>query len=192
MSDDEGGRARDAAFRLLAVRPRTVSEMRRRLAAKDVPRDVVDDVVTWLLERDLLDDAAFARQFLEDRLRRRPRGPFGLVRELRKRGVDGDLARRAVDELLAERGIDEEDIARDTARRWLARQSPRIVEVLGAGEPRDEAERLRARLYAHLERKGFRRHVALEVVEEVRRGTGELGNSVRRGAPEGGETGSRA
>ncbi len=164
-------RAREAASRLLSVRARTVSEMRDRLRRKDFDAEVVEETVTWLLDRDLLDDAAFCREFLAGRLERRPRGRFGLVQELRKRGVARDLAERMVEEVLEEEGIDEADVARRAAERWLGKQSEDAREALGSGEPEETARKLRRRLYAHLERRGFPRGVARRTLDRV---VGEL------------------
>lgn len=175
-------RARDAALRLLSVRARSVAEMERRLRKKDFDGSVVSEVVTWLLDLGYLDDREFARQFLDERLRRRPRGPFALVRELQKRGVDRGVAEEILAALMAEQEIDEADLAMDTARRWLTRQPRRIVRLLkeeaegtgdGAAESGGEALKARRRLYAHLERKGFSRGVIREVVESILDETGE-------------------
>lgn len=181
--DETVGRARDAALHLLSFRARSVTEMERRLRKKEFDDSVVAEVVAWLLDLGYLDDREFARQFLDERLRRRPRGPFALVRELQKRGVDRGTAEEVLDALMTERGIDETDLARDTARRWLSRQSRGVVTLLtsgtstdsglaagsaGSGESsREDFLKARKRLYGHLERKGFSRGVIREVVEAV-------------------------
>jgi len=172
--DREGavGKARDAALHLLSFRARSVAEMERRLRKKDFGDSVVSEVVAWLLDLGYLDDREFARQFLDERLRRRPRGPFALVQELRKRGVDRHVAEDVLAALMKERGIDEGDLARDTARRWLSRQSRRVTQLLGgdeAGEDSGESMKAKRRLYAHLERKGFSRGVIPGAVDAVLR-----------------------
>lgn len=171
--DDALARAREAALRLLSVRPRTISEMRRRLKRNDFGTEVVDETVEWLVERDFLDDVAFCRDFLTERLRRRPRGRFGLVQELRKRGVARELAERMVETVLEEEGVDEEAVARRAARDWLGKQSPGALDALGSGEPAEAARTLRRRLYSHLERRGFPRGLARRVLDEVVDGLGE-------------------
>lgn len=166
------GKARDAALHLLSFRARSVAEMERRLRKKDFEDSVVSQVVAWLLDLGYLDDREFARQFLDERLRRRPRGPFALVQELRKRGVDRHVAEEVLDALMKERDIDEGDLARDTARRWLSRQSRRVTRLLGqaeTGEDSQESMKTKRRLYAHLERKGFSRGVIPGAVDAVLR-----------------------
>lgn len=165
--DEAAAEARHAAVRLLSVRARTVSEIRRRLRRKDFETEVVEETVEWLLERDLLDDAEFCRDFLTERLRRRPRGRFGLVQELRKRGVARDLAERMVEKVLEEEGVDEGEVARRAARRWLDKQSGGARDALRTGEPAEAARTLRRRLYSHLERRGFPRGLARRVLDAV-------------------------
>ncbi|MFP3947369.1 MAG: regulatory protein RecX [Longimicrobiales bacterium] len=179
--DETVSRARDAALHLLSFRARSVDEMERRLRKKDFEESVVSQVVARLLDLGYLDDREFARQFLEERLRRRPRGPFALIQELLNRGVDRGLAEEVLDALMVEKEIDEADLARDTARRWLSRQSRRVTAVLAsrgsrtsAGSTESEADqgreaftKARRRLYGHLERKGFSRGVIREVVGDL-------------------------
>lgn len=164
---DVRSRARDDALMLLSHRARSVEEMRRRLRKKGHGDETIEEVVGWLLELDYLDDRAFARQFLGERMDRRPRGPFALVQELRKRGIDRSLAESMVRRVMDEKELDEVDLARAAADAWLDRQSGALRAALGEGEPEAESETARRRLYSHLERRGFRRSTARRVLGEV-------------------------
>jgi len=166
-ASEEESRARDAALRFLGVRARSVAEMRRRLRRKSFPTEVIEGVIGDLRDRGLLDDEAFAGAWVRERIRRRPRGRFALVQELRKRGIDRARAEAAVDRVLAEEEVSEEEIARRAAEAWLARRSEAAVRALRAGEPGEEARSLRRKLYAHLERRGFPRRVAREVLDQI-------------------------
>lgn len=168
-SDDEAVReARDDALRLLSHRARSVSEMRSRLRRKGHDEGRVEDVVQWLLDRSYLDDRAFARQFVSERLRRRPRGPFALVQELRKRGVDRSLAESVVESVMEEEGVDEGAVARSAADGWLRRQSEGVRSALTAGSSSDDGRSAVRRLYGYLERKGFSREVVRTTVDRLR------------------------
>jgi len=166
-ADKAVSQARDAALNLLSYRARSVAEMEGRLRKKGFDDPVIAEVVARLLDLGYLNDRDFARQFLDERLRRRPRGPFALIQEMQKRGVDRGLAREVLSELMAERGIDEAELARDTARRWLSRQSGRVARLLEEGGSGDDALKARRRLYSHLERKGFRREVVRSVLDRI-------------------------
>lgn len=139
---DQAWKAREAALALLAFRPRTAAELRRRLLRKDFAPEVVDPCVAALVEGGLVDDAAFAGAFTRDRVRLRPKGKRRLVQELRARGVDADQAAAAVQEAFTEADVSEADLAREASRKWRPR----------AGEERHKA---RARLHAFLARRGF-------------------------------------
>lgn len=164
---DDVRRGRDAALDLLAVRLRTVDEMRRRLRRKEFGREVVERVVDGLLERGLLDDAEFCRTFLRERLEGRPRGRFALVQELRKRGVARELAEEMVERVMREEGVAEDDGAHRAAEAWLAKQPADAVDRIAGGHDRKTRERLKRRLYGYLERRGFPRGLARRVMEET-------------------------
>jgi regulatory protein len=91
----------EAAAAFLAVRPRSVDETRRRLRHLGYPVGPVDVVIDRLLAFGYLDDAAFARTWVESRDRARPRGESALRRELMLKGID----REVVSEILAERAV---------------------------------------------------------------------------------------
>lgn len=89
----------DAAAAFLSVRPRSIAETRRRLRHLGYPHALVDGVVERLIEMNYLDDAAFARAWVQSRDRARPRGETALRRELALKGV----AREVIDDVLEER-----------------------------------------------------------------------------------------
>ena len=99
-----------AAARFLEVRPRSVAEVRRRLRSAGYAAALVEGAVERLVELGFLDDAAFARAWVESRDRARPRGERALRVELRQKGV----GREETDEALGER--------RDEAGRWRRRR----------------------------------------------------------------------
>lgn len=98
-----------AAARLLENRSRTKAEVRRRLTEQGFRPDLVEGAVVRLVELGYLDDAAFARAWVESRDRARPRGARALRDELRRKGVTADDAEAALAgrEAVAERAPDE-------------------------------------------------------------------------------------
>ena len=136
----------DAAAAFLAVRPRSTSETRRRLRHLGYPHTLVDTVVDRLTEMNYLDDAAFARAWIESRDRARPRGELALRRELTLKGVP----RSIVDEVLEQRTEASEDVEPDrvAAAALLERRRASL-----AREP--DARRRRQKAYALLARNGF-------------------------------------
>lgn len=108
--------AREALLRLMKVRPRSAAEVRRKLE-KTFDAQAIEDVIAWAFSCDLLDDARFARLWVEDRLARRPSGRQNLRRELRAKGVDEPL----IDAALATLDSNERDLVRTLAEARLPR-----------------------------------------------------------------------
>jgi len=125
-----------------------VAEVRRRLGQAGYRRELVDGAIVRLTDLGMLDDATFARAWIESRDRARPRGEIALRRELALKGVD----RAVVDELLEERR--EGGAAHDggvdlaAAERLLARHERALARET---DPRSR----RRRAYALLARNGF-------------------------------------
>jgi len=139
----------EAAARFLEVRARSVLEVRRRLGQAGYRSDLVEAAIERMTELGMLDDATFARTWIESRDRARPRGEIALRRELALKGVD----RAVVDELLDERrdvgsAASDGDVDLAAAERLLARHERALT--------RDTDSRSRRRrAYALLARNGF-------------------------------------
>ena len=97
VAKDEVGRATGAALNLLSRRPRSSQEVRTRLKQKGFSGLAVDEALTRLEGWHYIDDADFARYWVENREANRPRGRRLLEQELRHKGVDREIARSAID-----------------------------------------------------------------------------------------------
>jgi regulatory protein len=147
----------EAALRFLETRPRSVAEVRRRLATAGYRADLVETTLDRLVDLHVLDDEAFAAAWVESRDRAHPRGEIALRRELAQKGIDREI----VDGVLGERRADAGEQAElDRGRRLLERQA-RILER----EP--DGRRRRARAYALLARNGFDPETASRLSREV-------------------------
>ena len=158
----------EAAATFLAVRPRSVDETRKRLRHLGYPPGLIDTVVDRLVEMTYLDDAAFARAWVESRDRARPRGEIALRREMALKGVPREL----VDEVLAERadGATGDDPNHTAAMALLERRRASLDR-----EP-DPARR-RQKAYALAPRNGFDPEVCREVSEHFARDNGRKQDS---------------
>lgn len=106
--------AMGAALRLLSYRPRSETELRQRLARRGTPAPVVEGTIKRLRELGLVDDAAFARAWVDSRQRASPRAQRLLREELRAKGVDSETSRTLLE------SIDEADAALRAAGRRAA------------------------------------------------------------------------
>ena len=91
------------ALRLLEAKPRTEEELREKLGERGIPDEVAAELVARYVEVGLLNDRAYARMWVESRMRSRGLGATALRQELRKHKVPDAL----IDEALAE--LDPED-----------------------------------------------------------------------------------
>ena len=145
----EEEKARAAALRLLTLRPRTVAEMRQRLAQR-FSRDMVEKTVTALQSEGLLNDAAFAHQWRDSRERRKPRSRSMIQRELKQRGVAEEVINDALE------GFDSHAAAYAAASRYAARQTNNGRAVFDR------------RVGAFLSRRGFAFDVIRRTLEQLR------------------------
>jgi regulatory protein len=158
----------EAAARFLEVRSRSVSEVRRRLGGAGYRADLVEGAIARMTELGMLDDAVFARAWVESRDRARPRGERAIREELRLKGID----RETIDSVLADRrdlaaeqaqamgGLPDAGPDRAAAERLIAKNARSLARV---GDPRQR----RQRAYALLARHGFDPETCREVAATV-------------------------
>lgn len=91
-------RAYAIAWRFLAKRDRTVAEMCERLERDRVAPEQIEEVVAELKQHGQLDDARYARRFVEDRRSLDRWGSVRIHQRLLALGVAADLATRATDD----------------------------------------------------------------------------------------------
>lgn len=89
-------KARDKALNYLSYRPRSEWELRHYLRDKEFDDDVIDLVLGRLRRADLVDDLEFARYWIENRLRFRPRGRWALKQELRQKRINTGVIEKAL------------------------------------------------------------------------------------------------
>jgi SOS response regulatory protein OraA/RecX len=80
-----------AALRFLEARSRSVAEVRTRLTRAGYRPELIESSITRLTDLGMLDDAAFAAQWVESRDRAHPRGETALMMELRQKGIDAPI-----------------------------------------------------------------------------------------------------
>ncbi len=157
--------ARQVALRRLTVRARSGQELRQDLIRRQVSPQVAEAVVARFTEVGLIDDAAFARQWVADRRAAKSLSAARLRRELSQKGV----ASPTIDQVLGEISDSETDLAEDLARRRLRTMT---------GLSHDAVVR---RLTSQLGRRGFPpsvvRRAVIAVLDEVPGGD-DLGNIV--------------
>jgi len=151
-SDDPEARARQICLRLLTVQPRTRAELAQALRRGGVPADTAETVLARFTDVGLIDDAAFARAWVESRHYSRGLSRRTLSVELRRHGVDRDEIREAVETLDPEQEV-------TTARRLVEQKMAST-----RGQPPEARARRAASLLA---RKGYPPGLAYRLIKET-------------------------
>jgi regulatory protein len=147
--NDQGQRAYRRALHMLSRRPHSEQEIREKLARKGVPEPAQDKAVEQLVTAGLVDDDAFARAWIENRLSFRPRSARVLMLELTSKGVSKEIIVQALQD------YDEVSAARKAALSGWRRYRHLSPET---------AHR---RLSGYLERRGFGYAVIKDLLHEL-------------------------
>lgn len=87
------------ALKYVARRMRTEQEVRLYLESKGGGPDDIDEVIAYLYSYGYLDDAAFVRAFVNDRILFHPCGRFLIDAKLKEKGVKRSVRERVLDEV---------------------------------------------------------------------------------------------
>ena len=138
------------AFLLLKYRLRSEKELFHRLKKKGFPEEKIKELISFLKERNFLNDEEFAREWIASRLRK----GFGLRRiseELREKGISQQLWEEEFSKL----NYCEKETVEELARRKFAK-----LKDLPYFKARN-------RLYAYLMRRGFSNEIVQEVLDNL-------------------------
>ena len=159
-------------MRLLASRRRSAGEMRQRLREREVPGAIAHEALARLDRAGLIDDEAFARDWVRQRRVLRALGDEALRRELEAKHVD----QQWIEAALGDDESDEEQRCRELVRSRIDRRDRERLRHERDGAHR---RRLSRRLDALLTRKGYPGALAVHVISgelrtaaEVREGRG--------------------
>ena len=144
---DENDKAFQRGISFLAVRPRSRKEIERHLHQKGISGQAIEQAIERLDAYGYINDAEFARIWIENRLRHRPRGRFGLSYELKQKGISEAIIESALS------GYDEHQAA------WAA-----IRPKLDRWQNLSELER-RRKVYSFLKQRGFSGETIRDICE---------------------------
>ncbi|HIX80218.1 MAG TPA: recombination regulator RecX [Candidatus Corynebacterium faecipullorum] len=148
---------RSRALGLLDQRARSRKELRDRLVAADFESEVVDAVVDDLAEAGLVDDEAFAKEWVRQRHARRGKSARALNLELKEKGVE------AADRATALAQITEE--SEEAVARQVAEKKARTLKRVPAD--RHERDKLLRRIVGTLARRGYNQELVMRISIDV-------------------------
>ena len=143
----------DKVLKFLSFRPRSEFEINEYMLRKGWDEETRKKIMEKLKNLQLIDDEAFARQWLASRTHLRPEGRSLVKKELREKGIEREI----IDQLLQkERGsATEEILAEKYARKKMERL--KSLPVLVA----------KRRLFSALLMRGFDNEIAKTVVDKL-------------------------
>jgi regulatory protein len=152
-ADKKLQKAKNNAYSLLRSRPRSECELRQRLKIKGYCTEIVEAIICDLKRVGQIDDAKFARLWVESRMHSNPMGDIVLRRELKEKGVDDGI----IEATLAEKGAhyDEYTVVLNMATERF-RQLAKL----------DKCKALK-RLYDYLLRRGFAYDTVKRILDEM-------------------------
>src|ERR1700733_3067400 len=155
---DPEAQARQICLRLLTIAPRTRAQLAQALHRRGVPAEAAETVLSRFTDVGLIDDAAFARAWVESRHHSRGLSRRSLSAELRRSGVASEDIRAAGE------GLDpEQEVA--TARRLVEQKM-----AATRGPPPEARARRAAGLLA---RKGYPPGLVFRLIKEFLEQEGE-------------------
>jgi regulatory protein len=149
---DPEARARQICLRLLTATPRTRAQLAQALRRRNIPDEAAEAVLGRFADVGLIDDAAFARAWVESRHYSRGLSRRSLSAELRRQGVETEEIREAVDALDPEHEV-------ATARRLVEQKM-----ATTRGQPPEVRAR---RAAGTLARKGYPPGLVFRLIKEV-------------------------
>ena len=149
-SQEELNKAQAYALMLLGYRERSLREIKMRMRQKGYEEKLVEKVVKYLKDRNLINDKRFTQLWAESRIKK-GYGRWRIQSELEQKGVNREIGDEILKDLYS--GIDEVQVALDLVekKRWVSKEPPRLTE----------------RVSNLLRRRGFSFEVISDVVEKI-------------------------
>ena len=89
--------AKDAAFKLLSFRMRSIAEMRKRLKEKSFSQIEINHVIDKLTKLNYLNDVEFGKAFVKEKIKNKKIGPKAIKSELFPHQLSPDFVDELVD-----------------------------------------------------------------------------------------------
>lgn len=152
IAEDTLAKAREYAFLLLKFRLRSEKEVYGRLKKKKFEEKVIKETLSFLKDKDFINDTPFAKSWIESRLRK----PLGLRRirqELVLKGIKKEIIDRQL-EVVKENYPEDELVGR------IAKEK---LDKLKGIEP----QKAKKRIYSYLLRRGFSAQAVIEAMNNL-------------------------
>lgn len=145
-------KAKNYAFLLLKFRQRSERELALRLRTKKFDEPVIKETLYFLKTRGFIDDAAFAKEWAESRLKR-PLGRARIKQELQIKGIDKNIIDATLEKI--SQGYSEKTVVEELAK-------TRFAKLIGI-----EPQKAKRRIFAYLLRRGFSSDSVSDAIDQL-------------------------
>jgi len=91
----------DKAISLIKIRPHFSVELARKLSLRGFKSEDIKNVINQLRDQGMLNDDQFAQMYLDELIRNKTFGFYGLKAKMMQRGIEGSEAERLLKEKLS-------------------------------------------------------------------------------------------
>lgn len=152
LNRSELSKIKNYAFRFLGFRNHSSRELKLKLIKKKFPVDLIDEAISDLLSKNLINDCQFAKQFLTEKLSKGKSGPNKIKAELIKKGIE----RNIIDKLIL--SIDNDSSYQNALN--LAIKKFRTFNE-------KDKKKSKQKIFNFLHTKGFDSELILSVIKEI-------------------------
>lgn len=138
---------------MLKFRPRTEREIYQGLKKKHFDVQVIKSTISFLREKEFLDDGSFAKLWIASRLKK-PLGLRRIIEELISKGIDKAIIQKYIAEV-------KKDYVEDGIIAKIAQE--RFSRLKGI-----EPEKAKRRVFGYLVRRGFSIGAVMEVINRIK------------------------
>lgn len=148
------------ALNYLGRRVHSSREIKNKLLQKGYEKNLIEEVVSSLVEKQILNDSEFARIYIDEKLRLKKWGIRKLKSELIKKGISESIIREVIVDIPDENQFNSAiDIAKKKLKLLSARES--------------DSQKIKQKLYSSLSSKGFSYDVISKVINKLLKGESE-------------------
>lgn len=152
LKEEEKKKCERTGLHYLSFRPRTELEMVRHLKTKEYDEDMIDELTKEWIKLGYLDDQAFAKQWVEERVRYKKKGRLLLREELKQKGISTKIIHEVLDH------IDQKEEYKACLE--LAQKKIKTLDNLAE-------QKEKYKLYSYLQRRGYTYEIIQSVLLEL-------------------------
>jgi len=153
LAENRQIKVKQIAYKYANYKPRTEQQVIQRLRQQDFPDDEINQALAFLRQFNLINDEKYAKDYLEELMKRKPSGKKAVIAELLKKGINKDLCEKTVVDNYPE--DDPSDLALKAAEKKM-----RMLR-------HKESDKQKQSLINFLQRKGFDWETIIKTVSSV-------------------------